>query len=405
MLQRRLIVLFALCCGVTGANVLLLQPIVIPLAQHFHVSAYDAGNLASWMQEFFAVGIALLGPLADSIGLKKLLSVLGTASVLCLAGMTVTSSWTVFSVCACVLCVCCPIPQILIPVAVAKNRNPDNSSALVGTLQAGLLGGILLARLYSGVVAYYCSVPMVFAIATVLNALACALVLREVWNKPEFKVGVTGGTSVIPGVALLRAIPYVFRKPYALGMVCFSGVLVGITFGAFWNTLSYTATAWFHLSSATIGAFGLVAGISGVVSPIAGKLARRYGLVKIQGLCVAGMIVGWVCLLWGSTSIGLVIVATVIIDSGLWANQVLNQAAAFEISQLGRGITNTIYFAARFTSIAVGSLYGIYMFRSDQWNLLVIGNIGILLVSWLLYAIAVRLPHRQDHHAQSATIA
>jgi predicted MFS family arabinose efflux permease len=364
--NRRTTAILALCCGITASNVYLIQPIAVAVARHFGVTDDAAGLLASALQISYALGIVLFVPIIDRLPARLLLTPLVTASTVCLAVMATVPSWPVFCAAGCLLGLVCPIPQIIIPAAVEQADDGDGrgGAALVGTLQAGLLFGLLGARFYAGAIATAISVPVVFAVSAVLTAVAGALAVPALRGH----AGAGVGAPAIPGVAFIRGLPLLARPPRLVLAVCVSGLAIGVAFGMFWNSLTFLGDRWYHLTAAQIGLFGLVAGVSGLVSPMAGRLASRWGATRVQVLACALVIVGWLSLLAGARGVGIAVVATVLIDVGVWSNQVINQATAFADPTVPRGLANTYYFGTRFLGISLGSALGSWLFLTGRWT-------------------------------------
>ncbi|WP_216898186.1 MFS transporter [Nocardia alni] len=388
MIQRATAIpILAACCGITSANIYLLQPIAVLAAHHFHVAGSSAGFLASAMQITYAIGIAVFVPLVDLVRARSLLLPLIGVSTACLAAMAIaaaTGSWPVFVVGGCVLGLFCPIPQIIIPAAVGIFD--DAGSKLIGLLQSGLLAGILFSRFYSGLVASALSVAAVFAISCVLTAISGALAMVALPSKR-----IPGGSraALIPGVALLAGLPRFLQRPATL-FTCLSGLLVGVSFGMFWNSLTFFSTSWYGLTSSQIGLFGIVAGASGAMSPIAGHLADRFGLGRVQIVVCCLIVVGWIPLLWGERSLVIAVLATIFIDVGVWSNQVLNQSAIFADTAIPRGLSNTLYFTLRFLGISAGSAIGSTLFIDHHWPVVVVGAVILTLLGLVIFLWAAR---------------
>lgn len=216
-----------------------------------------------------------------------------------------------------------PIPQVVIPLAVLLGPETERGR-VVGYLQAGLLLGIVCSRAYAGALAewsgwrsaYWCSLGILVAVMVLL-----------VRGLPS-----TSATRVAGGYPrLLRSTVGLLRDRSVAG-ICLSGAVIGVAFGVFWNTIPFELQATFGFGPAAVGAFGLVAAVSAAASPIAGRLADRYGVRGTQTAVLAAVLLGWL-LIAAPPPWPVVVVAAIVIDVGLWSNQVVNQAAVW--SQLG----------------------------------------------------------------------
>jgi predicted MFS family arabinose efflux permease len=141
----------ALACGVSVANVYFPQAISPLLAADLHVSESSAALVATFTQLGYAAGIFLLVPLGDRLPRRPLIATLmGVVAVgLFLAGST--SSLPALIIVSVVVGAATVVPQMLIPLA-ADLVDAAHRGRIVGVLQGGLLGGILLARAFGGMV-------------------------------------------------------------------------------------------------------------------------------------------------------------------------------------------------------------------------------------------------------------
>ena len=64
---RKLVLLLAVGCGVTVANLYYAQPLLSAIGEHFGVSDGTAGLLVTVSQIFYGLGIVFLAPLSDLV--------------------------------------------------------------------------------------------------------------------------------------------------------------------------------------------------------------------------------------------------------------------------------------------------------------------------------------------------
>ncbi|WP_116115066.1 MFS transporter [Austwickia chelonae] len=363
MSDRRDVLVLAACCGITASNVYLLQPIAVDVARHHRVDDATVGLLVSATHIAYALGIALFVPIIDHAKARTLLFPLVSASALMLTVMAAAPAWWVFATAACLLGLLCPIPQIIIPAAVGMSGERSGAH-VIGVLQAGLLVGLLGARFYAGTLASLASTQVVFGISAVLTLGSGAFAvsaLRGHRGRPDRR-------RLIPGVAFFLGLRLLRRPPRTVAWVCVSGLLLGVPFGMFWNSLTFLGDRWYQLDAAQIGMFGLVAAASGLLSPMAGRWADKDGPRLVQLLACLCVFAGWLSLSAAHLGVMVVVLATVLIDVGVWSNQVLNQATIFADRKVPRGLANTIYFTSRFLGISLGSAVGSTLFLADLWT-------------------------------------
>src|SRR3954454_15207932 len=160
-MTRGLILLLSVIAAITVGNLYLAQPLLADLAAWFHTSPSKAGAVVTLGQVGYGIGVLLIVPLGDLRERRGLILVLFggvTAALLVAAGAP-----TLPVLIAASLALGCftVIPQIVMPYA-ASIAPDDRRASVIGTVQSGLLIGILLARSVSGVIASAAGWRMVF---------------------------------------------------------------------------------------------------------------------------------------------------------------------------------------------------------------------------------------------------
>ena len=381
-LTRSLTLLLAGASAVTAANVYINQPFLGSAAASLHVAPDLLGAVPSATQLGYAAGILLLVPVGDSHDRRRLICALGAASALALAATALATSITWLVAASCVVGLLSPVPQLVAPLAVAIGGG-QRQGRIVGTIQSGLLLGVLGSRAYSGALAevvgwravYWCSAAMTLLITIILwRALPSAPSTRRMTYR-----------------ALMASLPPLVTSHPAIARVAISGSLVGVAFGAFWTTLTFLLEQHYHYGSAIVGLFGLVAAASALASPVAGRLADRLGQRTGLAAVTAVVIAGWVILLPGGTSLAWLITGVIVLDVGVWSNQVSCQASMFRLDHTAHSRLNTVYFTLRFLGIAVGSLAGSLAWSRGGWPAVAVVGITTAVAGLIIGALPYRV--------------
>ncbi|MFF7638417.1 MFS transporter [Kitasatospora sp. NPDC008050] len=351
--------LLAAAGAVTAANVYLNQPLLTAAAHDLHRAPALLGAVPTATQLGYALGIALLVPAGDSQDRRRLILLLGAAATLALAACALAPGvpWLVAASLA--LGLCSPVPQLVAPLAVAL-AGGQRPGRVVGTIQGGLLVGVLGARAYSGALAQLCGWRAVYGCSAGLTLLLTVLL----WRALPAAVP-TGSTSYRAAVASL---PRLFTGHALVRRVTLSGGLVGVSFGAFWTALTFLLAQHYRYDSTGIGLFGLVAAASALASPPIGRLADRLGQRGALTALITVVLAGWALLLPGAGSLGWLLAGVVVLDVGTWGNQVVCQSALFAHFPADlHSRLNTCYFTLRFLGIALGSLAGSLAWQHGGW--------------------------------------
>ncbi|WP_322041256.1 MFS transporter [Burkholderia diffusa] len=359
---RGTLALLAAACGITVGNVYLCQPLLDQIAIGMGVPASAAGLVAVSAQVGYALGILFVIPLADTIAAQRLLRILLLLTALSLLAASLSPTISMLIGASVALTATTVIPQILIPV-VSGYAAPAHRGRIVGSLQTGLILGILLSRTLAGGVAQASgSWRSPYLLAAALTGCLIFIVPRPIRDQPD-RPGHTGYLD------LLRSLPPLLRhRPLRLSMAL--GFLVFAAFSAFWATLAFhLASPAFRLGPATAGLFGLYGAPGALLAPVAGRLSDRLGtfrvnLLSLVTVAAALLLAGLV----GAFSVVALVVAVNLLDFGLQTGQIANQTRIFALGNDIRARVNTLYMAATFSGGAVGSLIGAVAWTAAGWH-------------------------------------
>ena len=358
-MSQALILLFALACGVSVANLYYAQPVLDDMARSFGTSSGTAGLVVTSAQVGYAAGLALLVPLGDLLTRRWLVP----------AVLLVTASGLVVSAAAPDIGVLIAVglivgagsvaAQILVPMA-ASLADEEHRGRVVGVVMSGLLLGILLARTVSGIVAQASSWRVVYVMAAGLTALL-AVVLARLLPEESSRPRIGYGTLLRSVARLLVSEPLLRRRALfgALGFAAFS---------VFWTTMAFLlAGAPYHYGDLTIGLFGLVGASGALCANVAGRWADR-GWSRSTTFIFASLVgVSFLPLWWGRHDLAMLITGIVLLDAGVQGLQVTNQSLIYRLAPDARSRINSAYMVCYFAGGALGSAIGSSLYDSDRW--------------------------------------
>ncbi|KQN52140.1 hypothetical protein ASE93_03075 [Serratia sp. Leaf50] len=362
-ISKGLLILIAIACGITVANVYLSQPILNEIALSFHASAETASLVTTMAQVGYAIGILFLVPCADSLSGRKLstLLLISTTLALIACGFAPSLQWLVAA--SLLLTMFTVIPQVLIPLAVSLAEE-GKTGVVIGTVQTGLIMGILLSRTLSGFLADFSHTWRAsYIFAAVLNALLLIIVTRmlpDVDNKTLTWKRYAGLITSMPGMLI---------KFPALLLSALLGFLVFGAFSAFWATLAYYLSSdKFHMGLAAIGLFGLWGAPGALIAPRMGKLSDRYGVKLINIISIFAVFAAFLLFaLPHAYVIAALVVGVNLLDFGLQSGQISNQARIFKLPGEYRARLNTVYMVFTFLGGAMGAAIGSYIWVHHGW--------------------------------------
>jgi predicted MFS family arabinose efflux permease len=284
------------------------------------------------------------------------------------------------------------VAQILVPLA-SLLAAEDERGQVLGNVMSGLLVGILVARTASGIIAELGGWRLVFGVSAALM-LALSAVLRM--SLPEVRP-----TTTLSYPALLRSVARLVIEQPTLRMRMFYGALGMGQFSVLWTTAAFLlAGPPYHYGDATIGLFGLVGLAGALAAQAAGRLADRGHHHRSTGVFFTTMVVSWVLIAAGSSSLAALIVGIALLDLGVQGAQITNQSIIYTLVPSARSRLTTAYMTSAFASAAIFSALASAIYDAGGWSavsmlgggLASLGVIAWLLEQWQLHHRRTREP-------------
>lgn len=382
-LPGSLVFLLAAGAGLAVASLYYSQPMLGVLAGDLHASAASIGLVPTLTQLGYALGILLLAPLGDRFDRRTIILAKSVALVAALVLGAAAPSLGLLLVSSLAIGLSATLAQDLVPAA-ATLAPEARRGKTVGTVMTGLLLGVLLSRVVSGVVAEHFGWRSMYAVAAISIALL-TLALRR--GLPRFVP-----TTQLPYGALLRSLATLWKTHGALRRATLAQALLSIGFSAFWSTLAVMLQgAPFHLGSAAAGAFGLAGAAGALAAPLAGKLADRKGPELVTRLGAALVAASFMAMAVGPNQLWLIAASAVGFDLGVQATLIAHQTIIYGIDPAARSRLNAVLFTGMFVGMAGGAWLGSVVLAHAGWQ-----GVCVLATVAALSALAVRMwPARQ----------
>ena len=357
---RRLIVLLAVACGLTVANLYYAQPLLSDLRGVFHINEAAAGALVTVTQIGYALGLLLLVPLGDRIENRSLATLLLGITSVALVAAGLAPGFGVLLTASLLFSTTLVVVQILVPFA--ADLAPDHTRGrVVGQVMSGLLAGILLSRTLGSLLADATSWRVVYLLSAGLMALL-ALTLRSALPQRRPTTAVRYGELLRSTARLARLHEPLRRR------ALYQATMFG-AFSAFWTTVSYVLTsAPFHYGQVAVGLFALVGAGGVAVAPLAGRWADR-GLGRpMTAAALAAAAAAFALAGFGRHSVIALGAAAVLLDMAVQTTLILGQQVVFQLDPASRARLNSVYMATFFFGGALGSEIASLAYNSHGWT-------------------------------------
>ncbi|TCL66521.1 putative MFS family arabinose efflux permease [Hydrogenispora ethanolica] len=373
-LNQFLVMVMAVACAITLANLYYIQPLLGEIAATFHVTQVSVGFVAMLTQIGYALGMLCILPLADIREKRSLILIMLLCAACSLMVMFLAPSVGWISFAAFAIGFTSVVPQLLVPLA-AQLAAPGERGKTIGTVMSGALIGILLSRTFSGLVGEYWGWRNVYLIAAGFMVLLAIFLRRLLPLCPSF--------STLRYGELFRSMATLVKTRPVLREASLNGAMVFGAFSAFWTTLVFLlGSSHYHLGADAAGLFGLVGVTGASAAPIVGRIADRRSPKFTVGISIMIIAAAYLCFLMFGFKLWGLIIGVILLDLGVQSCQVSNQSRVYALDEAARNRLNTVYMVSYFIGGALGSLLGSYNYAHFGWP-------GVCALGLLTQAIAL----------------
>lgn len=367
-LPGRLVLLFAVACGLVAANLYYAQPVLDAIAQSFHASAATAALVVTLSQVGYAVGLLFVVPLGDLLDRRRLVVGVLIGTAVALAAAAFAPSIGLLAGIALAIGVTSVVAQVLVPFAASLAGDAERGR-VVGTVMSGLLVGILLARTVSGLIGQIAGWRTVYEVAALLMLGLIVVLWRELPREPRQQVSLAYG-------GLLRSVGRLVLEEPVLRRRSAYGALVFACFSVFWTSIAFLLSRPpFNYNEAIIGLFGLVGVTGALCASIAGRLADRGWTLLATLTFVLATLLSFVLLAWGGQHVLPLVAGVVLLDLGVQGTHITNQSEIYRLQPAARSRLTTAYMTTYFLGGALGSATSAYVFgKVGWWGVCVLGS-------------------------------
>lgn len=393
-LSTHCIGIMAAAAGIAVANLYYNQPMLPDIGRSFGVSANVTALLPMLTQIGYAVGLFLFVPLGDMVDRHRLVLALLLGIIVSLTSLAAAPSLVWLDIFSLTLGMSSVLAQVLVAFA-AQLSPPHQRGRVVGTLQAGILAAILLARTVSGTVSAYLGWRLMFCLAAVVN-LGMVIVLRRALPR-------TPSATSLPYLRTLWSLKDIWLSYPQLRTSSLIGALLFAAFSVFWSTLAFRlAGPPFGYGSQVAGLFGLLGAAGALSAPLTGRLTDSRGAAFTVGIGCFLAAAAFVVFMLSEGSLAMLALGVVMLDVGIQAAMNGNQSTVLSLTPQATSRTNTIYMVLYFVGGALGSSTGGLAWHHFGWR-----GVSALGLLYSCTAIVVRFTvwmpaNRIDDHQRSA---
>ncbi|KAF8876288.1 major facilitator superfamily domain-containing protein [Gymnopilus junonius] len=378
-------VAFGFASTFTVANLYYCQPLLIQLSIAFNVSYSEVSRIPTLVQAGYAIGLVLISPLGDLLRRRQLILCIVTISTSLTIGLAVTNKLAVFEALTFLVGVVTVTPQILIPLAADLAPEKRRASA-ISVVLAGLLFGVLIARVLAGVIAEFQSWRVVYYFAIGVQAL---VLVGSYFILPDYP---SKNNDLTYLKILWTMAKFAVTEPLLI-QACLLNLGSSACFSNFWVTLTFLLGGPpYDYSTLVIGLFGLVGMFGVMMGPLIGRTIDRLvpwyaSLVSILNLIVFQA----VQLGAGGINVAAVVIAVIGLDVFRQSLQVSLTTAVFGISVAARSRLNALMILSIFIGQVTGTAVGTNLFVRFGWR--AAAAFSMAFYAWMMVILLLRGPH------------
>ncbi|WP_313341104.1 MFS transporter [Stenotrophomonas sp.] len=360
----RLIVAMAAGAGFSVASIYYSQPMLGVISTGLASEPQATGMVPTLTQLGYALGILLLAPLGDRFDRRRLILVKSAVLAAALGCAALAGSLPTLLMASLLVGLMATVAQDVVPAAATLAPDAERG-AVVGKVMTGLLLGILLSRVASGLVAEVLGWRAMFGIAAASVVVMALALARELPHMAP--------TTRLQYPALLRSLAGLWRGQPQLRRAVYAQGLLAVGFSAFWSTLAVMLHSRFQLGSAVAGAFGIAGAAGALAAPLAGRWADRLGSHAVARIAILIALVGFALLLldpWlpRAAILPLLAISALVFDFGFQAALVSHQTLVYGLAPEARSRLNALLFTGVFLGMAAGGALGAVVLAQVGWN-------------------------------------
>lgn len=371
--------LFAIACGLSVANVYYAQPLLDALGAEFAIDQAGVGLLFGATQAGCALALLLVVPLGDLLERRRLMFVqlLLLVLSLLLVGFAGDALGLALGLLGLGL-LGTAMTQGLLAYAAALAA-PGERGRVVGAAQSGVVIGLLLARTLAGLLADLGGWRSVYLVSATAMAALGLLLWRVLPAAPANALGLSY-RQLLGSMFVLLASQRTLQVRGLLGLLMFAA------FGVFWSSLALLLSAPPHaLSHSAIGAFGLVGALGALGAARAGSLADRGHAQPLSGAALLLLLLSWLPLGLGADSLLALVLGVLLLDLAGQAIHVLNQSLVFAIDPRAHSRLVGCYMLFYAAGSGLGASAGTAMYAWAGWHGVSLLGAAISLVALLFW--------------------
>jgi predicted MFS family arabinose efflux permease len=258
---------------------------------------------------------------------------------------------------------------------------PARRATAISIVVSGLLLGILVARVLSGILTEYTTWRSIYWLSFGLQYLILVLLWLFM---PDYPVTNPGGLNYFK---MLYSIILMLLKHPVLVQSCIIGCLTSTIFTSYWTTLTFLlASPPYYYSPLVIGCFAFIGIGTLSLGPfyaraVIDRFVPLFSVIIGECMCLVGVLIGTYT---GTFTVAGPIIQAFAIDLGLQSSQIANRSAIYAIEPKARNRVNTAFMVSVFCGQLIGTAVGNRLYAEGGWITSGSASVGFICAALLV---------------------
>ena len=138
-------------------------------------------------------------------------------------------------------------------------------------------------------------------------------------------------------------------------------------------------------------------GASGALAaPLVGKIGDKGSSRIVIGYGILLMLLSFIVFYFSAESVIGIVIGIVLIDIGIQAIHISNQTRVYSILPEARNRLNTVFMSFSFFGTALGSAFGLLLWKIGAWHAVSLGGILLATLAFVVYGFTYKSKRKQE---------
>jgi MFS family permease len=195
----------------------------------------------------------------------------------------------------------------------------------------------------------------------------------------------------------MHSLVHLLKSEPKLQLASLRGALCFACFSAFWTTLVFLLKQQFNQGSDVAGAFGLVGAFGAIAAGLMGRLSDKMDAYKLSTITLLLLLLSFIIFLFSANSIVGLILGVIIMDLGVQATHISNQAIIFSLNPVARNRINTIYMVSYFIGGSLGTFLATRVWGTYNWTGVCTIGITLSVITIIIHLLTRKTMQRTEN--------